>query len=607
MSFGYTTINGQRVEAHVAADFMAMSQAFFDEFGYWLVVNSGTRTDAEQEYLYNGWINHLPGFNLAAKPGYSNHQEGGPIGPRALDIADTGNDAGVLTIGSARSNWLVANCGRFNFTNAGHYFSPREAWHYEWTGNFSNAVGGGYVPSNPISNQVLIEQQFLNAARGENLVPDGDKGTATIAAYKRYQTFLNDNGYADKALGHKLVVDGDWGGETQAGHALYYADWAATQYPSFPLPAGKYFGPEQGGDDSISGWYSYNAELKQWQQRMIDRGWDLGPDGADGYYGLKGQTNPEDSYTGRTALAFQSEKGYTVDGEIGPQTWNGAWIAPVTPVGGGTTPPIEVPPVVVIPPMPQSIANPRGLPEYTPFYPGAYIGLQAPLGDGPRGFKGEPTKEFPNGIPVPYLIDQYHIHRTGTKGDDGDWFSYKNSRSSCPHLHIQADARVREFIRPSMKPCLTGPEWNYRGYGVEIQGDGDGTAAQFEVVADSMAWLASFEGKELDGVPVKYNLRQESTKVSDSGRTNTHRQMLPGTECPGDWWQAKLDDGSLLARARVLLATKYAPVVVPPVDPPVKPPFEIPAGFRLVSDEFLRNLRDNQLSDAEEIDKVLLP
>ncbi|MFG6277941.1 peptidoglycan DD-metalloendopeptidase family protein [Microbacterium sp. 5K110] len=194
--------------------------------------------------------------------------------------------------------------------------------------------------------------------------------------------------------------------------------------------------------------------------------------------------------------------------------------------------------------------NPLGLPTHTPFYPDAVIGLDAPLGNSPRGTKGKPA------VPAPVIIDQFHIHRTGSSGDDGAWFSKDNDRSSCPHLHVLGNGRTREFIRPSMKPALTGPDWNWRGYGVEIQGDGDGTAEQFERVADVMAWLASYEGKTLDGVLVMYNLRQrENTTI-------THREMLPGTECPGEWWQSRVD--ALLVRARQILLGRYTPAAPEP-------------------------------------------
>lgn len=196
--------------------------------------------------------------------------------------------------------------------------------------------------------------------------------------------------------------------------------------------------------------------------------------------------------------------------------------------------------------------NPLGLPTHTPFYPDAVIGLDAPLGNAPRGTKGKPP------VPAPVIIDQFHLHRTGSSGDDGAWFSTDNDRSSCPHLHILQNGRTREFIRPSMKPALTGPDWNWRGYGIEIQGAGDGTTAQFERVADIMAWLASYEGKTLDGVLVMYNLRQRENT------TLTHREMLPGTECPGDWWQGQID--ALLERARRILIERYTPAAPEPSD-----------------------------------------
>lgn len=132
MAYQYTTINGQRVEKTVAAAFQKMRAAFKKQFGLDLLVSSGTRTRAEQKRLYDLWI--AGKGSLAARPGQSNHEEYGPTGPRALDLRDTGRDSGVTVIGSTRSNWLAANAPRFGFKNAGHYFRPREGWHYEYTG-----------------------------------------------------------------------------------------------------------------------------------------------------------------------------------------------------------------------------------------------------------------------------------------------------------------------------------------------------------------------------------------------------------------------------------------------------------------------------------------
>lgn len=142
MSYTYTTINGQRVEVNVAKAFQALAADFKRETGYDLLVTSGTRTRAEQAALYDGWINRRPGFNLAAPPGQSNHEESGPVGPRALDLRDSGSDAGVTTVGTHRSNVLVRLAPKHGFTPAGHSFRPVEGWHYEYTGAIGGNGGG---------------------------------------------------------------------------------------------------------------------------------------------------------------------------------------------------------------------------------------------------------------------------------------------------------------------------------------------------------------------------------------------------------------------------------------------------------------------------------
>ena len=95
--------------------------------------------------------------------------------------------------------------------------------------------------------------------------------------------------------------------------------------PKFPLPAGWWFGPASKDRRSITGRTGpaeYRAGLKLWQERMVKRGW-----GA-----MLGK--PSGTYTGKTravAEAFQRQKGLTVDGEIGINTWKAAWTTPVTP------------------------------------------------------------------------------------------------------------------------------------------------------------------------------------------------------------------------------------------------------------------------------------
>lgn len=105
------------------------------------------------------------------------------------------------------------------------------------------------------------------------------------------------------------------------------------QAPAYPLPSGYYFGPKNGPNQSISCQVPgvdthYQGDLRLWQQRMIDRGWGacFAKYGADGMYG----DTIAVSEAGQCALQFQAEKGLTVDGLIGPQTWSAAWTYPIT-------------------------------------------------------------------------------------------------------------------------------------------------------------------------------------------------------------------------------------------------------------------------------------
>lgn len=91
--------------------------------------------------------------------------------------------------------------------------------------------------------------------------------------------------------------------------------------PRFPLPTGWYFGPKEGPEYSVSGYYGRRGQLRRWQAQMIKRGWDFDDYGADGLYG---------DVTADVARAFQREKGLAVDGLIGRETWRAAWEEPVT-------------------------------------------------------------------------------------------------------------------------------------------------------------------------------------------------------------------------------------------------------------------------------------
>ena len=118
------TIGGKPVSIAVGHQYLKMKKAA-DAAGVPLSINSGFRTMGEQQRLYNCYrTGSCNNGNLAARPGYSNHQSG-----LALDLKT--------------SSWLANNAGRFGFVRT----VPSEAWHYEYrgpdTGGPCSGGGGG--------------------------------------------------------------------------------------------------------------------------------------------------------------------------------------------------------------------------------------------------------------------------------------------------------------------------------------------------------------------------------------------------------------------------------------------------------------------------------
>ena len=122
------TVDGKPVETNTANAYYVMAQAA-DQAGVTLEVRSGFRTMAKQTYLYNCYVNcNCNNCNLAAKPGFSNHQSG-----HALDLNTS--VGGVLS-------WLDANGATHGFSRT----VPSESWHWEWWGG---GPGGGPCGGEP--------------------------------------------------------------------------------------------------------------------------------------------------------------------------------------------------------------------------------------------------------------------------------------------------------------------------------------------------------------------------------------------------------------------------------------------------------------------------
>lgn len=192
--------------------------------------------------------------------------------------------------------------------------------------------------------------------------------------------------------------------------------------------------------------------------------------------------------------------------------------------------------------------NPRGLPEYDPVYERAARGLEAPLGFtdcASPTVRAHRATAGSDGHAVTPVIDRFVIHHTGTTADQLDFLSRCNGRSSAPTFYLRNDGSVIELIRPGAKPSATGADWNWRSVAVEtLNATGAPeyavTAAQLEELARMIAWLAGFDGKILDGVPVSFTIDRE--------RVITHRETWSGTECPGPYLQSRV--GDIVSRAR---------------------------------------------------------
>jgi peptidoglycan hydrolase-like protein with peptidoglycan-binding domain len=92
------------------------------------------------------------------------------------------------------------------------------------------------------------------------------------------------------------------------------------QAPPFPYPNTDYLGQPSPDIHCHSGYYGGvdQANVATWQAQMAARGWSID---ADGMYGPSSES---------VCQQFQGEKGLSVDGLVGPETWSAAWTAPVS-------------------------------------------------------------------------------------------------------------------------------------------------------------------------------------------------------------------------------------------------------------------------------------
>lgn len=154
-------IDGKPVEKDTANAFWVMREAAAAD-GVEIHVVSGFRTMDEQEYLYMCYqCCCCNSCNLAASPGYSNHQSG-----HALDL--NASSSGVHA-------WLVAHGGEYGFSAT----VPSENWHWEWWGG---GPGGGIcdIAAPPAGN---VDATACEGIRGWAQDPDAPEAAIDVDIY----------------------------------------------------------------------------------------------------------------------------------------------------------------------------------------------------------------------------------------------------------------------------------------------------------------------------------------------------------------------------------------------------------------------------------------
>lgn len=168
---------GPFLRADAAAGALLLMAVFLAVHGAPLVIVEAYRDLARQQYLYNGWIRRLPGFNLAAEPGKSKH--GWAL---ACDFG-----SGVNVFGSTHKTWMDKYAPLFGWFPTGNGFDPREAWHYEFRGGavITNlAQARAYFPGISITS--------LDDVQEDDMFNDDDRKTVALmaATVKQLQAIL---------------------------------------------------------------------------------------------------------------------------------------------------------------------------------------------------------------------------------------------------------------------------------------------------------------------------------------------------------------------------------------------------------------------------------
>jgi GH25 family lysozyme M1 (1,4-beta-N-acetylmuramidase) len=492
---------GMYLQADAAATWQRMDAAC----PYALSINEAYRDLATQQYYWNRYINHLPGWTVAAVPGTSNHGRG-----MAVDINEYNGSA---------FDWLRSNAGNFGWSWATGQASG-ERWHWEYVGS----TGSASAPATINSRLDEARRRVLQGQLG--VAVDGDFGPISTTALQNRIGTIGDGDFGEQSTRALQAfigadVDGVWGSQTQSLFEQKIDAGAFGATSSTPAPS------EGIGFAALGSARIVNLQT----QLKVD---------ADGDFGINStkalQTNlgvEADGVFGPVSItALQHRIGAAEDGVWGQETQDkfGPAIDRALFVTGATTPPPE----------PETLPAGYGFGPDVSFYQSgtidwptfranfAFIGIKAAGAEDPQ----------PNPIYGPAGLTDKHLAGARSVGLPVIFYFFNNG--ALP-VKPQADKFI-EVLKTRIQPG----DW------IALDVENDGTAVpQF-----SEAQVLEFDGYMETAIGIK-TLNYLNRSLMNNG------QWGPVVDAGHPLWLAVLD-GSVSKGLAAAKKTQFwsAPVVV---------------------------------------------
>lgn len=445
----------------------------------------------------------------------------------------------------------------------GNYGRATAGWVRAFQGDWGLTVDGIVGPAtwakmqevarNAAGPSIRDVQSWLNDNLGAGLTVDGIDGPATQAAVKRYQAILG------------VAQDGSWGAGTEAAHReqhpanhLYGGAWVRSVQDKLNRLG---YGPL--AVDGLDGGGTRDAVKRLQSANGLDADGVAGPATNAKLDELLAAKPTEAQWptdgrnaTTRPTADVQRLVGADPDGVYGPATsakvaqWQSANGLEADGIWGPASDAKGFPGVA----LPSTPSTPGGDSTYgkkTPLYPEAHW-----------------ADVSPNKSPREGNVELFIVHHIGASSgptvteNDRRRFMAPNDRDVSPNYLIEREGGASEIVPPDLYRAWTGGQIDHKAVTVETQNDTAAPAwlisdAAVERIADLFAWSA-----RRYGIPVQRGEVAAGNVVTRPGLVG-HRETPHGREsgtiCPGP--DMPLD--AIVARAKVLYDTKYAPTAPP--------------------------------------------